>query len=56
MSLPVMFLREILYMSRKGGTGGGGWVHQKDESSMSLWPWKALGRNRLGHFSYMEWT
>jgi len=22
------------YMSRKGGTGGGGWVHQKDESSM----------------------
>jgi len=35
-------------MSRKGGTGGGGWVHPKGESSMGM---KALGWSQEGNFS-----
>jgi len=27
--LPAMFLGDRFYMNRKGGTIGGGWVHQK---------------------------
>jgi len=33
MSLPALGLR--FCVSRKGGTGGGGWVHLKDANSMA---------------------
>jgi len=41
MSLPAISLAERFYMSRKGGTGGGVWVHPKGETA---WLWKAPGR------------
>jgi len=34
MSLLAMFLRLRFCVSRKGGTGGGGWVHSKGVNSM----------------------
>ena len=35
MSLPAMFLGLRFCVSRKGGTGGGGWVHPKGANSMA---------------------
>jgi len=35
MSLPAMSLRLRFCMSRKCGTGGGGWVHSKGKNSMA---------------------
>ena len=35
MSLPTMSLGLRFYVSRKGGTGGGGWVHPKGANSMA---------------------
>ena len=35
MSLPAMSLGLRFCMSRKGGTGGGGWVHPKGANSMA---------------------
>ena len=35
MSLPAMSLGLRFYVSRKGGTGGGGWVHPKGANSMA---------------------
>ena len=35
MSLPAMSLRLRFCVSRKGGTGGGGWVHPKGANSMA---------------------
>jgi len=35
MSLPAMSLGLRFCMSRKGRTGGGGWVHQKGANSMA---------------------
>ena len=35
MSLPPMSLGLRFCMSRKGGTGGGGWVHPKGANSMA---------------------
>jgi len=35
MSLPAMFLGLRFCMSRKGRTGGGGWVHSKGANSMA---------------------
>ena len=35
MSLPAMSLGLRLYVSRKGETGGGGWVHPKGENNMA---------------------
>ena len=35
MSLPAMSLGLRFCVSRKGGTGGGGWVHPKGENSMA---------------------
>ena len=34
-TLPAMFLGDRFYVSRKGGTGGGGWVHPKGANSMA---------------------
>ena len=34
MSYLAVSLGEMSCMSRKGGTGGGGWVHPKDANSM----------------------
>ena len=36
MSLPAMSLGLRFCMSRKGGTGGGGWVHPKGANSMAV--------------------
>jgi len=36
MSLPAMSLGLRLCVSRKGGTGGGGWVHPKGANSMAV--------------------
>jgi len=36
MSLPAMFLGLRFWVSRKGGTGGGGWVHLKGANSMAV--------------------
>ena len=36
MSLPAMSLGLRLCVSRKGGTGGGGWVHLKGANSMAV--------------------
>ena len=35
MSHPAMSLRDRLCASRKGGAGGGGWVHPKGANSMA---------------------
>jgi len=35
MSLPAMTSRDRFCVSRKGGTGGGGWVHPKGANSMA---------------------
>jgi len=35
MSLPAMSLGLRFCVSRKGGTGGGGWVHPKSANSMA---------------------
>ena len=35
MSLPAMSLGLRFYVSRKGGTGGSGWVHPKGANSMA---------------------
>jgi len=35
MSLPAMSFRDGFCFSRKGGTGGGGWVHPKGANSMA---------------------
>jgi len=35
MSLPAMSLGLRFYVGRKGGTGGGGWVHLKGANSMT---------------------
>ena len=35
MSHPAMSLGDRLYASRKGGPGGGGWVHPKGANSMA---------------------
>jgi len=35
MSLPAISLGLRFYVSRKGGTGGGGWVHLKGANSMA---------------------
>ena len=35
MSHPAMSLGDRLCVSRKGGTGGGGWVHPKGANSMA---------------------
>jgi len=35
MSLPAMSLVVRFCVSRKGGTGGGGWVHPKGANSMA---------------------
>ena len=35
MSLPAMSLGLRFCVSRKGGTGGGGWVYLKDANSMA---------------------
>ena len=54
MSLPAMSLGHRFCASRKGGTGGGGWVHPKGANSMvasGLSCRKALGRQWVGHFS-----
>ena len=39
MSLPAMSFGNKFCFSRKGGIGGGGWVHMKDADSM----WLSLG-------------
>jgi len=36
MSLPAMSLGFRFYVSRKGGTRGGGWVHLKGANSMAM--------------------
>ena len=36
MSHPAMSLRDRLCTSRKGGAGGGGWVHPKGANSMAV--------------------
>ena len=36
MSLPAMSLGLRFRISRKGGTGGGGWMHPKDANSMAV--------------------
>ena len=36
MSLPAMSLGLRFCMSRKGGTGGGGWMHPKGANSMAV--------------------
>ena len=36
MSLGATFFGDRFYVSRKGGTGGDGWVHPKDVNSMAL--------------------
>ena len=36
MSLPAMSLGDWFFVSRKGGTGGGGLVHQEGEKSMAM--------------------
>ena len=36
MSLPAMSLGLRFCVSRKGGTGGGGWVHPKGANSMAV--------------------
>ena len=36
MSHPAMSLRDRLCASRKGGAGGGGWVHPKGANSMAV--------------------
>jgi len=36
MSLPAMTSRDRFCDSRKGGTGGGGWVHPKGADSMAI--------------------
>jgi len=36
MSLPAMSLGLRFYVSRKGGTGGDGWLHPKGANSMAL--------------------
>ena len=35
-SHPAMSLGDKLCVSRKGGTGGGGWVHPKGANSMAV--------------------
>ena len=42
MSLPAMSLGLRFCVSRKGGTGGGGWVHPKGANSMA-----ASGRSNM---------
>ena len=36
MSLPAMSFENRFYVSRKGGIGGGGWVHPKGANSMAM--------------------
>ena len=36
MSHPAMSFRNRFRVSRKGGTGGGGWVHPKGANSMAV--------------------
>ena len=36
MSLPAMSFRHRFCMSRKGRTGGGGWVHPEGANSMAV--------------------
>ena len=36
MSYPAMSLGDRFCVSRKGGTGGGGWVHSKGANSMTV--------------------
>jgi len=36
MSLPAMSFGDRFCMSRKGGIGGGGWVHPMDANSMAV--------------------
>ena len=42
-----MSLGNWFWMSRKGGTGGGGLVHPESEDSMAMYGW-------LTHFSYFK--
>ena len=36
MSYPAMSLGDRVWVSRKSGTGGGGWVHPKGANSMAV--------------------
>jgi len=59
MSLHAMFFGEWFCMSRKGGTGGGGWVHSKGANSMAAsgLAVESLGWHWEGHFSPLyEWA
>jgi len=37
MSLPAMSFGDRFCFSRKGGIGGGGWMHPKGADSMAVW-------------------
>ena len=47
MSLPAMSLGLRFCVSRKGGTGGGGWVHPKGANSMAA-TWLVLRSDLVG--------
>ena len=60
-SLPAMTSGDMFCFSRKGGIGGGGWVHTKDADSMVVsgstlkTPWLALSGSMLSSYAQTGW-